>query len=157
MAALVFIRLARLTHDERYEAIARATLARFAHVAETQGYFAAEYAKAVDLLLNPGADVKIVTDAGDEAHALHAAALALPVAERVIRLFNAADTQTLAAERLPPHPAPAAYVCYGTLCSAPVTTPGDLFEIVERTKRAYEATRHPEPLAGPRGGGMASD
>ena len=157
VAALVFIRLARLTHDESYEAIARATLARFAHVAEAQGYFAAEYAKAVDLLLNPGADVKIVTDAGDAAHALHAAALALPVAERVIRLFNAADTQTLAAERLPPHPAPAAYVCYGTLCSAPVTTPRDLFEIVERTKRAYEATRHPEPLAGPRGGGMASD
>jgi hypothetical protein len=157
VAALVFIRLARLTHDERYEAIARATVARFAHVAETQGYFAAEYAKAVDLLLNPGAEVKIVAPAGDAAHTLHSAALVLPVAERVIRVIDASDADALAAEGLPPHPAPAAYVCYGTLCSPPVTAPGDLFEIVERTKQAYEATRHPEPLAGPRGGGMASD
>ena len=32
----------------------------YAHVAESQGYFASDYAKAVDLLLNPGAEVKIV-------------------------------------------------------------------------------------------------
>ncbi len=158
IAALVFIRLARLTHDERYEAIARATLTRFAHVAESQGYFASDYAKAVDLLLNPGADVKIVATSGDPAaHALHSAALALPIADRVIRTIDATDAAALAAEGLPPHPSPAAYVCYGTLCSAPVTTPDDLFDIVERTKQAYEATRPSMPLAGPRGGKMASD
>jgi uncharacterized protein YyaL (SSP411 family) len=158
VAALVFIRLARLTRDERYEATARAALTPFAHVAESQGYFASEYAKAVDLLLNAGAEVKIVARAGDPAgHTLHSAALALPVAERVIRMIDAGDADALAAESLPPHPAAAAYVCYGTLCSAPVTTPGDLFEIVERTKQAYESTRRPEPLAGPRGGSRASD
>ena len=158
IAARVFIRLARLTHDERYEAIARAALARFTHVAESQGYFAAEYAKAVDLLLNPGAEVKIVAPAGDaDGRALLAAALTLPVADRVIRMIDAADAGALAAEGLPAHPAPAAYVCYGTLCSAPVTTPGDLFEIVERTKQAYESTRPSMPLAGPRGGEIASD
>ena len=158
IAAMVFIRLARLAHDERYEAIARATLTRFTHVAESQGYFASDYAKAVDLLLNPGADVKIVATPGDSAvDALHAAALALPVADRVIRTIDATDGAALVAEALPPHPSPAAYVCYGTLCSAPVTTPDDLFEIVERTKQAYESTRPSMPLAGPRGGGMASD
>ncbi len=156
IAAMVMIRLWHLTHDDTYEAIARATLARFAHVAESQGYFASDYAKAVDLLLNPGAEVKIVA-AGDAGHTLHAAALALPIADRVIRMIDAGDADVLAAEGLPPHPSPAAYVCYGTLCSAPVTTPGDLFAIVERTKQAYESTRRPEPLAGPRGGTMASD
>ncbi len=166
IAALAFIRLARLTHNAGYEAVAGGTLARLVHMAESQGYFAAEYAKAVDLLLNPGAEVKIVAQTEDTAGhaggrspawALHSAALALPVADRVIRVIDAADAAALAIEALPPHPAPAAYVCYGTLCSAPVTTPDDLFEIVQRTKQAYEATRPAMPLAVPRGGSMASD
>jgi hypothetical protein len=155
-AAMVFLRLARLLHDGAYEAVARATLEQYAGIVEAQGYFAADYAKAVDLLLNPGADVKIVAAAGDGA-ALHAAALALPLADRVVRVIDAADASALAADGLPAHPAPAAYVCYGTLCSAPVTTPDDLFEMVDRTRQAYESTRRLEPLAGPRGGGMASD
>ena len=158
VAARVFLRLARLTHDDAYEAIARRALAPFASIVESQGYFAAEYASVVDSLLNPGADIKIVAAAGDPvARTLHAAALAVPVAERVIRMIDAGDAAALAAESLPAHPAPAAYVCYGTLCSAPVTTANDLFDTVARTKQAYESTRYREPLAGPRGGGMASD
>jgi hypothetical protein len=155
-AAMVFLRLARLLHDDAAEAIARSTLEQYAGIVEAQGYFAADYARAVDLLLNPGADVKIVAAAGDGAE-LHAAALALPLADRVVRVIDAADAHALVADGLPAHPAPAAYVCYGTLCSAPVTTPDDLFEMVDRTRQAYESTRRLEPLAGPRGGGMASD
>jgi len=154
LAADVFLRLGRLLHESRYEAIARSTLAQFTDVAETQGYFASGYASSVDALLNPGADVKIVTPAAagqaDGAGPLHLAALALPVADRIVRMIDAADADALAAEALPPEPAPAAYACYGTLCSAPVTTPDDLFDIVERTRQAYEATRPQEPLAGPR-------
>jgi uncharacterized protein YyaL (SSP411 family) len=156
VAATVFLRLARMLHDAQYEDVARRTLRQYAHVAESQGHFAAEYAKAVDVLLNPGADIKIVTTAGDGSR-LHAAALAIPVADRIVRVIDASDRQALEREGLPPHPAPAAYACYGTLCSAPVTTPGDLFEIVDRTRQAYESTRRAEPLAGPRGGGMAGD
>jgi hypothetical protein len=155
-AAMVFLRLARLLHDDTSEAIARSTLEQYAGIVEAQGYFAADYAKAVDLLLNPGADVKVVAAGGDGA-ALHAAALALPLADRVVRVIDAADAGALAADGLPARPAPAAYVCYGTLCSAPVTTPDDLFEMVDRTRQAYESTRRLESLAGPRGGGMASD
>ena len=118
--------------------------------AEAQGYFAAEYARAVDLLLNPGAEVKIVA-AGGDGGTLHTAALALPVADRIVRVIDASDAAALAAEGLPSHPAPAAYACYGTLCSAPVARPGDLFEIVEHTRQAYEGTRAREPLLGPRG------
>jgi uncharacterized protein YyaL (SSP411 family) len=152
VAALALIRLARLTHDEAYEEAARGTLAAFTHVAESQGYFAAEYAKAVDLLLNPGAEVKIVANKADtEGHRLHSAALALAVPDRVVKTIDAADVMALEREALPAHPTPAAYVCYGTLCSAPVTTPDDLFEMVSRTRQAYEATRPAEPLAGPRG------
>jgi uncharacterized protein YyaL (SSP411 family) len=157
VAATVFVRLARLTRDQRYEEIARNALRQFADVAESQGYFAAEYARAVDLLLNPGAEIRIVARAGEHPAALYDAALALPVPDRVIRVFHTDDVAALAAEGLPADPAPAAYACYGTLCSAPVTTADDLFEIVDRTRQAYESTRRVEPLAGPRGGGMAND
>jgi uncharacterized protein YyaL (SSP411 family) len=151
VAAMALIRLARLTHDEVYEDAARRALAPFTHVAESQGYFAADYAKAVDLLLNPGAEIKIVGARGDAtAHRLHSAALALQVPDRVVKVLDADDASALEREALPAHPAPAAYVCYGTLCSAPVATPDDLFEMVSRTRQAYEATRPREPLAGPR-------
>ena len=157
VAAEVFTRLARLTHDGAYEDIARRTLLQFTNVIEAQGYFAAAYAKAVDVFLNPGADVKIVAPAGDGGATLHAAALSLLVPDRTVRMLDASDHRVLEQESLPAHPAPAAYVCYGTLCSAPVTTPGDLIEMTRKTRQAYESTRLAEPLAGPRGGGMASD
>jgi uncharacterized protein YyaL (SSP411 family) len=150
VAAESLIRLARITHEQRLEDIARRALAQFDGVAESQGYFASDYARAVDLLLNPGADVKIVAHAGDGAGPLHLAALALPVPDRIVRIIDASDARALADEALPAHPAPAAYACYGTLCSAPVTTPDDLFEMVERTRQVYESSRHAEPLAGPR-------
>ncbi|MDP9236148.1 MAG: DUF255 domain-containing protein [Chloroflexota bacterium] len=155
-AAMVFLRLSRLTHDGAYEAIARRTLEQYAGIVEAQGYFADDYAKAVDLLLNPGADVKIVAS-GNQGAALHAAALALPLADRVVRAIDASDADALAADSLTAHPSPAAYVCYGTLCSAPVTSAEDLFDRVEKTRQAYESTRRAEPLAGPRGGERASD
>jgi uncharacterized protein YyaL (SSP411 family) len=149
VAAMALIRLARMMHEQRYEDIARETLEQFAHAAEAQGYFASDYARAVDMLLNPGAEVKIVASPQD-ATSLHAAALALPVADRIVRIIDPSDSEALAAEGLPSHPAPAAYACYGTLCSAPVTTADDLIEIVEHTKQAYESTRGREPLMGPR-------
>jgi uncharacterized protein YyaL (SSP411 family) len=149
VAAMALLRLSRLTHDGRYEQAARRALEQFGGVAEAQGYFASDYAKAVDLLLNPGAEVKIIAADGDAAR-LRAAALWLPVPERSVRVIEPGDAAALVAESLPAHPAPAAYACYGTLCSAPVTTPEDLIEMVEKTRVAYDSTRPREPLAGPR-------
>ncbi len=157
VAAMVLTRLARMSDDAEAEDTARRTLLGFPHAAESQGYFAADYARAVDLLLNPGADVRIVAASAADAALLHTAALALPVPDRTIRVIDAADPEVLDREGLPAHPSPAAYACYGTLCSAPVTTPADLFDIVDKTRQAYEAPRRAEPLAGPRYGSMASD
>jgi uncharacterized protein YyaL (SSP411 family) len=156
IAAMALVRFARVTREQRFEDIAREALEQFTNVVESQGYFASDYARAVDMLLNPGAEVKIVAAHGDGAAPLHAAALALPVADRIVRIIDASDGAALSAEALPAQPAPAAYACYGTLCSAPVTTPGELVGTVERTRLAFESTRRAEPLMGPRGA-RASD
>jgi uncharacterized protein YyaL (SSP411 family) len=150
VAAEVFARLARITHDASHEDVARRTLLPFAHIVEAHGHFAAGYAKAVDVFVNPGAEVKIVARAGDEVEPMRTAALALAVPDRIVRVIDAGDAGALAAEGLPADPAPAAYACYGTLCSAPVTSPADLVDIVEKTRQAYESTRRAEPVALPR-------
>jgi hypothetical protein len=155
ISAMALIRLARITHESRYEDIARETLEQFVNVVEAQGYFASDYARAVDMLLNPGAEVKIVTrsdnyDTADRTNTLITTSLALGVPDRVVRAIDARDTTQLAEESLPSDPAPAAYVCYGTLCSAPVTNPDELVDTVQRTQQAYQSTRPAEPLMGPR-------
>jgi uncharacterized protein YyaL (SSP411 family) len=159
VAAEAFVRLARLTGDDSYEQVARDALAQFAGVVEAQGYFAAGYAVAVDRLLNRGAEIRIVAppDAVDGIGALRAAALSLLVPDRVVHVIDASDRSALDSNALPSEPAPAAYACYGRLCSAPVMDPADLVEIVRNTRQVYESGRRSEPLAGPRGGGMAGD
>ena len=157
VAAGVMVRLSRMTHDADLEAAARRALLPFAGIVESQGHFAAGYATAVDVLLDPGADVRIVAPPGDRVGPMRAAALALAVPSRTVRVIDDSDGDALERAGLPARPSPAAYVCYGTLCSEPVTAPADLAEAVRRTREAYERTRHIEPLAGPRTGRMASD
>jgi uncharacterized protein YyaL (SSP411 family) len=82
------------------------------------------------MLLNPPAVVNIVGD--EEATGpLHQAALALDLPSRIVQVLDPArDAERLAALYLPPDPAGAAYVCIGTMCSSPVTSPDGLEETV---------------------------
>ncbi|MCH7999169.1 MAG: thioredoxin domain-containing protein, partial [Chloroflexi bacterium] len=134
----LFIRLHHLTRSEEYKRVAQATLEAFSPSYHTLGYFAAGYAKQVDLLLNPPAEVNIVgTLKDDGVRALHLAALSLDLPYRVVQLLDPErDVARLAALSLPPEPAPAAYVCLGTTCSAPVTDPAALTETVEKMRSA---------------------
>jgi len=130
--AEVLIRLHHLTRDESYVADARGTLEAFASAAPQMGHFAASYARAVDMLLNPPAVVNIV-GGPEEAGPLHAAALFLDAPARIVQTLDPArDAGRLAALYLPPQPAPAAYVCVGSACSAPVTVPQGLKEAVRQ-------------------------
>ncbi len=151
VAASVFVRLSRLLHEPEFEDVARRALRPHAGIVASQGHFAAGYAIAVDQLLHPGADVRIVArdDAGSQP--MRRAALQLPVPDRLVRVIDSADAAALEREGLPADPAPAAYVCYGELCSAPVTSADDLLETAARTREAYARTQRPEPLARPRG------
>jgi len=133
--AEVFTRLRHLTRDEAYGEAARATLEAFAPSYHALGYFAG-YARQVDLLLNPPAAVNVVGGI-ESARALHRAALSLDVPFRIVQLLDPErDAARLEALFLPPRPAPAAYVCLGTMCSAPVTEPSALAEAVRQMRAA---------------------
>ncbi len=157
VAAGVLVRLSRLLREAEFEDAARGTLRGYAGIVASQGHFAAGYAMAVDQLLNPGAEVRIVAPPDGSAGPMRRAALQLPVPDRLVRVIDPGDREALERDGLPAAPSPAAYICYGTLCSAPVVSADDLFETAARTREAYERTRRPEPLARPRGGRMPSD
>ncbi len=142
VCAELFLRLHHLTHDEEYRQIAQATLETFAPSHQALGHFAAAYAKQADLLLNSPPEVNIVGPADSEiTRALHQAALALDVPYRIVQLLDPGrDVARLEALALPPQPAPAAYVCLGTVCPAPVTDPSALTETVQSASSARSAT-----------------
>ena len=96
------------------------------------GYFAASYAKVADLLINPPAEVNIVGAPGS-ADELHHAALLLNAPYRIVQLLDPQrDAAHLAAFSLPEEPSPAAYLCIGTTCSAPVTSAAGLVDTVRQ-------------------------
>ena len=130
VCAEVFMRLGHLLRDDEDLEIARGTLEAFVSQYPHLGYFAAGYAKQVDFALNPPAEINIVGDVRTAAD-LHAAALLLDVPHRIVQLLDPVrDAERLAALYLPAEPAPAAYVCAGTMCSAPVTQPSGLADAV---------------------------
>jgi len=142
VCAEVFIRLHHLTRSEDYKQVAQATLEAFAPAYHALGYFAAGYAKQVDLLLDPPAEVNIVGAPESEgARSLHRAALNLDVSYRIVQLLDPdRDGTRLEALSLPPQPSPAAYLCLGTMCSAPVTDPSALAETIQEMRSATQQT-----------------
>jgi len=160
VAAEVLLRLWQLTGRPEYEESARRTLESFSNDQESMGLFAAAYARAVDLFLEPPPEVRIVGDpARPETAALQAAALALPVAARTVQVLHPSrDAARLKALTLPAEPSrqsggqpPVAYVCHGTLCSAPARSPDDLLAAVNGMAQiaagVEETTAHAAPEA----------
>jgi hypothetical protein len=136
VCAEVFLRLHHLTREPKYLDIARATVQAFAGTAEQMGYFASGYAKMVDVVLNPPAEVNIVAPA-DSADEFLKAALTIDAPFRIVQVLDPSrDAARLEALSLPAEPAPAAYVCAGTTCSAPVTSPGELAATVRQMREA---------------------
>ncbi|MGB2695276.1 MAG: DUF255 domain-containing protein [Dehalococcoidia bacterium] len=136
----LFLKLEHCTREPRYLDVARRTLEHFGGQQENIGHFAAAYGRVVDSYLHPQADVKLV-GAHDQLAELHRAALRLRVPDRTVQLLDPArDAELLVALALPSEPAPAAYVCYGTACSAPVRTAAELEATVARMhEQAQEA------------------
>jgi uncharacterized protein YyaL (SSP411 family) len=132
----VFLRLHHLTREDDYRTIAQGTLEGFVSAYPHMGYFAAGYARQVDTLLNPPAEINIVGDVAS-ASGLHRVALWLDAPARVVQVLDPGrDRERLEVFSLPAEPSPAAYACFGTMCSAPVREPDGLMETVRQMQQA---------------------
>lgn len=143
-AATALARLGRFLRDDGLVDAAARALACFAGHQQALGMFAAGYAEAVDRLLHPGPDI-VVVGVGPGADMLRAAALRLREPGRSAQTLDPTrDADLLERASLPPARSPAAYVCFGRTCSAPVREPEALQEAVRSLRDA--ATRTPETL-----------
>jgi hypothetical protein len=121
LMADALLRLHALTATESYREHARRTLSFFAETAANAGSFAATYARALSRYLSPELLVRVVGEValtGD----FREAALRLPPAFLSVRTLTPAQAAVDGLTATPP----AAYVCAGTTCGAPVFTAADL-------------------------------
>jgi uncharacterized protein YyaL (SSP411 family) len=116
------LRLAALTGESAYRERAERVLVLYAKTYAAAGSFAATYAKALRRYLSPELVVKIVGEPGATAE-FREAAKRLPGGLAVVRTIAAASAGEA---QLPASPAPAAYVCRGTACAAPVESAAGL-------------------------------
>lgn len=123
----VFARLWLLTGDDAHRGRAEAIVRAFA------GEAARRLSPLASLLLGNELLIKgrqvVIVGTGDDAAALHSAALAAPGPARVVQRLD--DTAALpathpAAGKTPVEGAAAAYVCDGPVCSLPLTNPAAL-------------------------------
>jgi len=110
------LRLSALTENLRYREAADGVLALYAKTFERAGSFASTYAHALRRALEPESVVKLVGTVEETAE-FREAARRLPSSLTVVRTIAASDASDVA---LPSDPHPAAYMCLGTTCGAPV-------------------------------------
>ena len=141
-AAEGFLWLGRLTHDERHLQVALETLSGFATGLEARGLAIADFARVVDRLLSAEPEIKVVAEwaPGEPdrvADPLMQEALRMPLAARTVqRLSLPQDDLLMRQLGLPLDRTRVAYVCVGSVCSAPVTQPEALLNAIEQATAA---------------------
>ncbi|HEY7404996.1 MAG TPA: thioredoxin domain-containing protein [Candidatus Angelobacter sp.] len=141
-ATIALLRLHAYTNDARYRTAAEGTLKAFAGIASHYGLFAATYAIALDMYLQPHTQV-VISGSGAEADEFEAVALRLlslnksvlhlPEGEVVPQMLPPA-----LAETIPNLPAikegkTVAVVCSGFTCQPPIENPEELKKALTRT------------------------
>jgi uncharacterized protein YyaL (SSP411 family) len=129
LLADALLRLDALTAESANRDRVKQTLAIYAATAANAGSFAATFARALRRYLSPEVVVRIVGDAKatDE---FREASQRLPTPFASVRTLSLHEA---VAQALPAEPHPAAYVCVGTVCGAPVTRASDLRATYDRT------------------------
>jgi uncharacterized protein YyaL (SSP411 family) len=141
LAAEGLLRLAALTGEDRWRELALRALRSFVGEYRGWGQFAASYANAVARALAAPLVIAVVGPSGDAtAEALWARALrSTDPARSLHRLVPDRDREALARLGFPSDRV-AAYVCVGTVCSAPLAGEESLARQLEEA-----AARHARP------------
>ncbi len=138
LAADALLRLATLTGEDRWRDSALRALRGFAGEYRQWGQFAAAYASAVARALSEPLTVAVVGPADDAAsERLWATALSCDDPARALhRLVPERDRERLTTLGYSPERT-AAYVCIGTVCSAPLEDEGALAAELARARRRF--------------------
>jgi len=121
--ALAFLhRLGRLTRDPARQERALGELGAFLPVARRLGIFGAGWALAVTVTGAPPFDAHLVYDTPEQTLAFRQALFALYLPNRAVHAYDV-DSPEREAAGYPDEPLPALYLCRGTVCAPPVTTP----------------------------------
>jgi hypothetical protein len=123
-----YLRLYRLTGREQYHQSAQKTLEALVPHSLDRGFEAACFALAVDRFLRRPLLVTVVGENEDTVRAdlLRAARRAYAPNKTVQAVDPVWEQNRLARLGYPAEPAPAAYICLGTLCSRPTSDPDEL-------------------------------
>ncbi len=144
-AAETNLRLYRLTGREEYRQSAQETLEALLPYYGEMGYEAASFAQAVDRFLRRPLIITVVGENEDPTREeLLRAARRAYASNRVVQAVDPRWEPTrLARLGYPEAPAPAAYVCLGTLCARPTADPDEILaqaQAMVGQERAGEAT-----------------
>ena len=132
IAADVLITLHHLTGTAEYLRLSESALLQFADEYTKYDTMAAAYGLAVNRAVNQPTEIAVVgaTDDSRTQALLTVAWQAFVPWRIVLPLDPARDTATITARGFPIQTEPAAFVCHGQTCSAPVTAPLDLARLL---------------------------
>ncbi len=144
VAALVLLRLYHLTSKEDYRKRAEDTLKRFVEVYPQFGLMAAQYALAVDFVLNEPTVIRIVGHPElPRTKGLLAEVHRIYEPRKVTQVLDPEKESTrIASYGYTVSDSPTAYVCVGKVCTAPIIEPNQIVAEVNRLAVAQVTGQH---------------
>ena len=134
IAARALVKLHHLTGDSKYLEAAERALKCFVDSYLNYGFMAAEYALAVDTVVNHPTMIRIVGSRDSaQTKALLSEAVRIYEPRKIIQLLDpVADAKEISEGGYSVLGTATAYICVGTACTAPITEPRKISSSVQR-------------------------
>ena len=143
VASIVLVKLYYLTGEEHYRKLAEETLRRFVEIFHQFGLMAADYALAVDAFLTEPTIIRIIGSL-EKPQTLRLLTESNRIYEprKIIQVCDPdRDANYIAELGYPSSDLPAAFVCLGKLCGAPITDPPNIVSELARLRSSQFSRR----------------